>query len=175
MTKTLEEVWKNIPNFSNYDVSTFGRIYNRVQDKIMRTSRTTHGHVKITLMTDGRVRYTRSVGVLVAEAFVKPPNSMCESLIILDGNLSNVEASNLAWRPRGFAWKYANQLKVPQHLYYQNLPIVNVVQNVQYKSIIDAGMNEGLLFDDIWESTYTSRRVYPTGAVFEVADLELYD
>lgn len=175
VVKTLEELWKNIPDFSNYDVSNLGRIYNRQSDTIMRTSLTNHGHVKISLVSEwDKRRYTRSVGLLVAEAFVRRPNAMCDSLIELDGNLSNVSASNLAWRPKGFAWSYAHQLKVKQPIYFNNLPVCNITDGVEYKSIIDAGMNEGLLFQDIWESTYSGRRVYPTGCVFEVVDLDVY-
>lgn len=175
MVVTTEEVWKNIPEFTNYDVSNLGRIYNRVRDKLMQTSLTNHGHVKITLLSEwNNKRYTRSVARLVAEAFCKPPNFLSDQIVVLDGNFSNVASKNLAWRPRWFAWKYTRQLKTQQPLYFKNLPVLNVVENVEYRSIIQAGMNEGLLFIDVWESTYTGRRVYPTGSVFEVVDLEDY-
>lgn len=174
--RTIEEVWKNIPEFTNYDVSNLGRIYNRSRDMIMKTSPTNFGHRKITLQSDwDRRRYTRSVALLVAEAFCKPPNVLCDRLVVLDGDFNNVEAKNLAWRPKRFAWKYTHQLKVRQPIYYENLPVVNVTENVEYRNIIQAGMLEGLLFDDIWESTYTGRRVYPTGAVFEVDDAEEFE
>lgn len=172
-TKTIEEVWKEIPDFEIYDVSNLGRIYNRQHDMIMRTSVNNFGHVKITLQSPrNRQRYTRSVARIVAEAFCKQPNILCDQIIVLDGDFTNVAAYNLAWRPRRFAWKYTHQLKTKPPLYYENLPVLNTVDNIEYRSIVQAGMYEGLLFDDIWESTYTGRRVFPTGVIFEVVEME---
>lgn len=169
-----EERWVEIYGFSDYSVSNLGRIFNHRTDKVMRTSRTNHGHVKITLAMDGtRRRFTKSVAMLVAEAFVEPPNILCDHLVVLDGDLTNVKASNLTWRPRGFAWKYAHQLKVDQPLYYRNLPVFNVVRNIEYPSIVVAGVYEGLLFDDIWRSTYSGAALFPTGSVFEIVDISV--
>lgn len=168
----IREEWVEIFGFSDYAVSNLGRIFNRRTERLMSTSRTNHGHVKITLAMDGtRRRFTKSVGVLVADAFVPAPNILSDTLVLLDGDLGNVAASNLAWRPRGFAWKYAHQLKVPQPIYYQNLAVFNSVRNVEYVSIVHAGMHEGLLFDDIWRSTYSGAAIFPNGSVFEIVDV----
>jgi hypothetical protein len=136
---------------------------------MMSSSPNNFGNMKISLVSDeDHMRYTRSVALLVAEAFLEPPNPTCDSLVILDGDYTNVSAHNLAWRPRGFAWNYTRQLKEEQPHYYRNLPVRNLVYTVDYDSIIQAGMAEGLLFDDIWHSTYTGDPVYPTGSIFEV-------
>ena len=166
-----EEVWKTIPDFPNYEISNFGQIYNIKKDKMMRTSRTSFGHVKITLTSewDGQ-RYTRSVAQMVAEAFVEPPNLLSDHVVVLDGNFSNLTAENLVWRPRWYAWLYTHQLKTQQPIHYRNLPVINLMTGDEYKSIVDAGMTEGLLFADIWRSTYTSAQIFPYGAIFEVLD-----
>jgi hypothetical protein len=39
---------------------------------------------------------------------------------------------------------------------------------VVYNSVIEAGMTEGLLFDDIWRSTYSGARIFPFGMEYEV-------
>ncbi len=81
----IEEVWQTIPEFQNYQISNLGRVYNIKKDIIMRTSLTNFGHVKLTLKSDwSEERFTRSVAQLVAEAFVEPPNLMCDHIIILD-------------------------------------------------------------------------------------------
>lgn len=165
-----DEVWTTIEEFPEYEVSSLGRIFNRKRDLMMKTSQTNHGHIKITLKHESGERYTRSVAMLVAEAFVTAPNLLCNQLILLDGNLSNVKASNLAWRPAWFAWKYTRQLKEEQPLYFRNLRVANMTDNVEYSCIVDAGMFEGLLFADIWRSTYTGNRVFPTGSVFEITE-----
>lgn len=164
-----EEIWKIIPEFPNYQISNKGRVYNLRFDHLMRTSYTPFGHMKITLKASGsNVRFTRSVAQLVAEAFVDRPNILCDQVMILDGDFSNVVAENLAWRPRWFVWKYTRQLKERQPIYYQNLPVCNVRTGTVYNSVVEAGITEGLLFRDIWVSTHTGNFVFPNASIFEV-------
>ncbi len=166
-----EEVWRVIPEFPNYQISNFGRVWNIKLEHIMRTSLTNHGHVKITLKSEwSSERHTRSVAQMVAEAFVEAPNWRCDTIIILDGDFSNIVATNLAWRPRWFSWKYTRQLKTSIHKYYQNLPVHNITNDIYYESIVDVGITEGLLFDDIWRSTYTKAALFPQGFVFEIVE-----
>lgn len=162
------ERWRTILEFPRYEISDRGNVYNTRFRKLMRTSRSNYGYGKITLTDYDGSRHTRSLGILVGEAFVPAPNYMCNYLIMLDGDLNNVYADNLAWRPRGFAWKYTHQLKVPQPNHYHNLPVCNVVTGREYNSIIEAGITEGLLFDDIWRSTYSGIEIFPNGSIFEV-------
>jgi hypothetical protein len=170
MKQTLEEVWETIPEFPRYEISNLGRIYNSKARAFMSPSLTNHGHMKITLVSESGGRQTRSVAVLVGEAFVEAPNVFCDQLIMLDGHLTHIAANNLAWRPRWFAWKYVRQLKIEQPIYYRNLRVTNLIENVEYQSIIHAGMIEGLLFDDIWRSTYSGVPVFPYGSIFEVTE-----
>lgn len=164
-----EERWCDIPNFSNYRISDHGRVYNIKADLIMSLSYTAHGHTKITLASDwDGERLTRSVAQMVAEAFVEPPNELCDHVTILDGNLANVRASNLVWRPRWFSWKYSRQLKFAQPNHYHNLEVEDHTQGLIHHSVITAGMSLGLLFDDVWRSTYTGHACFPTGSVFSV-------
>lgn len=166
-----EEEWRTIPEFPTYSVSNLGNIFNTRDGHPMRNSRTQHGHVKITLVSewDG-ARHTRSVAQLVAEAFVERPNVLCDQVVEMDGDLANVAASNLAWRPRWFAWKYARQVRTDQPMHYKNLPVVDLTTGVVYGSIVEAGIANGLLFKDIWESTYSRKPVFPYGSVFEVVE-----
>ncbi len=137
----------------------------------MRTSRTGFGNVKLTFKSDyADERLTRSVALLVAEAFVEPMNEMCDHVIILDGDFTNLKADNLEWRPRWYAWKYARQFRLPQPIYYKNLEVHNTVTDSYYDSVIDAGITEGLLFADIWRSTYTGQKLFPHGFSFEIVE-----
>jgi hypothetical protein len=162
-------MWKEIPGFTNYEISSDGQIYRRDRDLTMQVSHTTAGHVKISLICDyDGERYTRGVAQMVAEAFVERPTPLCTQVVMYDGNLDNVAAENLMWRPPWFAQKYVRQLKVLKPMHYGNLKIRNVDTGVVYDSVIEAGMTEGLLFDDIWRSTYTGARIFPFGMKFEV-------
>jgi hypothetical protein len=166
-----EELWSIIPEFPDYQVSSLGRIFNRKNETIVKTTFTNHGHPKVSLYYPFTLgRKTRSLSKLVAEAFVEQPNILCDEVIVLDGNYANIVAENLAWRPTSFAWKYVRQLKEPQPAHYRNLRVNNISVMRAYDSIIEAGMTEGLLFEDIWMSTYNGKPVFPYGHQFDVVD-----
>jgi hypothetical protein len=162
------EEWAEIEGFPRYLVSTEGRIFNQANNRMMKFSPNNYGHPKISLLNERGQRYTRSVAFLVAKAFVEAPNTLCDRIIYLDGDLENVRAENLAWRPRWFGWKYSRQLKIDQPVYYKNLPVKNKVTNLEYENIVLAGTMEGLLFDHIWHSTYAGSPVFPDGSVWEI-------
>ena len=165
----MDEEWSVIPEFPNYLISPSGEIFNRKYDMFMRSRPNNFGHFKIAL-TDDKTgeRYDRSVVKLVAEAFVDRPDELCNQIVVLDGNFANVHASNLMWRPKAFAWKYTRQLKQQQPLPYRNLRVRNIDTNARYPSIVDCGMTEGLLFKEIWRSTYEGTQVYPYGHKYEI-------
>lgn len=111
-----------------------------------------------------------SVALLVAEAFVEPDNLLCDQVVVLDGNFQNVAAENLRWRPKWFAWKYTHQLKTRQPLHYCNLPVVNIDTDEEHDSIIDAGIKYGLLFEDVWRSTFSGTPIYPYRERYEILE-----
>lgn len=162
------ERWRTIPDFPNYEISDWGNIYNRRRRQMMRISYTHHGHAKITLTDEVGMRHTKSVGLLVADMFVPQPNHICNCLMVLSGELADIRASNLAWRPRSFAWKYTHQLRTHQPLYVKNVPVRNVITGAEYSCVMEAGIEEGLLFEDIWRLLGTGDGVFPTGSVFEI-------
>lgn len=160
------EVWQQIPDFPAYSVSTWGRVCNNETDRIMSVSRTNFGHMKITLYDVTDSRRTMSVALLVAEAFVEPPDELSDNVILLDGDLQNVVASNLALRPRWFAWKYTRQLRINNPSFHL-IPIYNVSLGRFYPNIFDCGTEHGLLFSDILRSANAATGVYPYGWQFE--------
>ncbi len=169
VVETLQEEWKDIPEFANYQISNLGRVYSVNRDIIMQPSMSTFGHLKITLKSDwGTARLTRGLAQLVAEAFVEPPSPLCDAVAVLDGDFTNVAAYNLMWRPQWFVWKYTRQLKITHPVYYRNLPVADVDTGFIYNSIIEAGMAEGLLFNDIWRSTYTGAAIFPNSSIWEI-------
>lgn len=166
----MREEWREIPEFPYYQISNLGNVYNQRFEHMMRTSLSTHGHPKVTLTFRYGWRVTRSVALLVAQAFVEPPDDISDQLIRLDGDITNMRADNLAWRPQSFAWNYMHQLKHEAPLHFRNLKVRNLMTGVRYESIVEAGMTEGLLFVDIWRSTYSGSPCYPHGSVFLVIE-----
>lgn len=154
----VEELWKPVPEFPEYFVSNMGRFFHDTTFRFITPTPTQWGHLKISFTPE---RCTRSAALIVAEVFVEPYDELSDCVIVKNGDLWNIKASNLAWRPRQFAWRYARQFKKRQPLHYRNLPVRNVDTKADYECIIEAGITEGVMFADIWESTYTGRRPYP--------------
>lgn len=169
--EVLEEVFRRIPEFPNYEISNLGNVYNVRRRQIMRTSINNYGHVKISLVSQYTgIRHTRSVARLVAEAFVKRPTFLCDQVMVLDGDFTNLASTNLTWRPEWFVWRYTHQLKTPQPIHYKNLSVANITTGDVYDSIVDAGVSEGMLFEEIWESTYTGKSVFPYRFVYQIVE-----
>jgi len=167
----MEEHWVRIKENPNYLISDLGNVYNLILDREVRVTPNTHGHMRIGLMNyETGDRVYRSVAKLVAQAFVDPPPSpsLCDYVIILNGDFGDLRYDNLAWRPKTFAWRYTHQLKTDQPTHYHNLKVMDVDRGIRYRSIVDAGVEEGLLFDDIWRSTHSGNQVFPSGSVFTI-------
>lgn len=163
----VQERWEVIPDFPRYHVSNHGRILDE-QRGLLTTSPNNHGHLRVWLHHWDGFRYMKTVAPLVARAFVRVPDRLCDRVIVLDGNFLHVQSWNLAWRPLGFAWEYTHQLKRQHPLHYHNLAVRNVDTGDEYASIIEAGTCEGRLFKDIWRSCNTGDRIYPYGNAFTV-------
>ena len=97
----LREEWREIKNYPNYEVSSFGRVrsyvYNRwgVRDtaSILTLKKHTRGYRQIQL---GRNSKPILVHRLVAESFIPNPNNL-PCVLHDDNNRSNNHVSNLRW------------------------------------------------------------------------------
>jgi hypothetical protein len=159
--------WRTAPGFPDYEVSADGLIGKVETGRLMAASQTQHGHTKISLINETG-RHSVSVASLVASAFVSAPNPRCNAVILLNGDLSDVRACNLAWRPYWFAYRYRRQLVTVQPNHFHNLPVRNIDRGIEYPNIIEAGMAEGLLFADLWRATWQGAPVYPNHDRYEV-------
>lgn len=161
----MDEIWVVCDEFPEYSVSSLGRVSNTKRGKIVKQSITQQGAAKVNFFKDGR-HHTRSVKVLVANAFVDGRTKTFDTPMHLDGNQANNEARNLVWRPRWFAWKYKRQLAHTK--YFKNLtgPIKDIKTGLVYDSIVDAGLINGLLFNEIRRSLIDQTPVFPSWHVF---------
>lgn len=162
--------WVEVEDYPMYLINPNGDIYNREYDFLMSTSDNGHGTKKVILRNEFG-RRTKSVALLVAQAFLIKPNPESTSVIRLDGDLSNCHADNLAWRSPSFAWKYARQLEEPLPQ-YSSLSVTDIDTNEVYVSIFRAAIENGLLMKDIWKSTFDQSPVYPTWQRFSISRTE---
>lgn len=89
------EIWKGVPGFSIYEVSSIGRV-RRVGGKPRRLTSDNGGYQNVTI-TDGPRRCQVSVHALVATAFHGPKPSAAHECAHWDGNPANNRVWNLRW------------------------------------------------------------------------------
>ena len=152
----MKERWFELEEFPDYAVSTLGEVYNIKTGMPRRTSINQQGIVKISLYK-GRELITRSVAVMVAEAFCDGQTEFFNTPIHLDGDRENCRAENLMWRPRWFAVQYHRQFQSPE-FHSSDVHIVEVGTGKEYYGVKDACMDLGLYYNDVYRSYlyYTS-------------------
>jgi hypothetical protein len=165
------EYWADIYGFENYQISTYGRVYNKRRNCYMKVSKTPFGDLKVGILDNSGVRRTMGVAKMLSDAFISPSNALCTHPVVLDGNKANICLENIVARPPSYVWLYSRQLRTEQPTHFKNLPVRNVKKGITYPSIIDAGMAEGLLFAEIWRSTYTGEAIFPDWSVFEITEI----
>ena len=103
------EVWKDIENFSKYQVSNFGNIKSKERYTKAKDSEIIHrkafllkgfvnkkGYKQVTLYDDNGKPKTMRVHKLVALTFIENENNLPQ-INHIDGNKLNNEVSNLEW------------------------------------------------------------------------------
>jgi hypothetical protein len=165
-SRSIEEVWCVIDEFPDYEVSSTGLVMNSDTNRIMRISRTAQGALKVGLMGDDGRQHTRSLKVLVADAFVGGRDEIYNTPIHLDGDSENCNADNLIWRPRWFAHRYTYQFN---HIYAYSTTnqVRDVSTGVVYDNIYTAARRHGLLMNDILMSCSNGQKCRPTNQIFE--------
>ncbi len=162
----MEEVWAIIKDFPEYKISSYGQIVNLSTGKLLRQSFTTQGALKVGLVVGGK-QFTRSVKVLVAEAFVGGQSKTFDTPIHLDGNQQNTWANNLMWRPRWFAWKYTQQFHTIDDFRNRG-NIIDLTTDEVYFDIVEVVVVNGLLLTDIIRTIRNKTPIFPTNQVFDM-------
>lgn len=161
--------WAEVHDSPLHEVSTDGQIRNTETGHILAQTTTRDGTRKVTFRIDGAVT-TRSVKVLVAEAFVERPYEAYDTPILLDGDKDNVTVENIIWRPRWFAMRWQRQFDPIAPKYYT--PCVDAETGEEFMYIVSAGMYYGSLFDEIYQSCMDRSPVFPGMRRFHFPGLE---
>jgi hypothetical protein len=108
MSVIIYEQWRTIDNYSNYQVSNFGRVRNVGTDRILIPSILKNGYRQIGLYKDKKMKKLY-VHRLVAQEFIDNPD---EKPLVdhIDHNKSNNCINNLRW-----ATKNENQRNMSKH------------------------------------------------------------
>lgn len=155
------EVFREIPQFPDYSVSTLGRVVNQHTGRDMKISLNTRGIPIVGMMFNG-TQYKRSVPLMVAQAFLEAPiHESFDSVIHLDGDRTNSRASNLMWRPHWFVIRYHQQQFRPDSLRFLN-PIHCPETDEWFENSGHMARTYGLLERDIVEAHVNGHMIWPT-------------
>jgi hypothetical protein len=94
----LKEIYKQIPEFPDYEVSTVGNVRKIKNGKVLkRHEKSSYGGLRCALALDGKT-FIRQVSGLVANVHVPNPNEY-KHYIFRDYNSANPTAINIVWVP----------------------------------------------------------------------------
>lgn len=162
--------YRTIPAFPGYLISNTGEVINKKTDRPLAVSYTQSGVAKVSLYNeDDPSPFTRGVAKLVAEIFLGRPQISNAHVIHLDFSKANCNATNLAWRPRHFAWHYARQHSWIQWNACRDILVRDLATQRVY-TMGEACKTFGLLIDDVMNSADFGRTTYPTDQRFEHAE-----
>jgi hypothetical protein len=119
-------------------------------------------------------QHTRSVKVLVADAFVGGRDEINNTPIHLDLDQNNCRADNLVWRPRWYTGRYNRQFQeIPSWGF--NGPLIEETTGLMYSNIYDAAMSLGLIMGSILKACHNEEQCFPTKYRFKyVSDTVQY-
>lgn len=161
------ERWHELEEFPDYAVSDLGDIHNIKTGMPRRTSTNQQGIVKISLYKNGNELITRSVAVMVAEAFCDGQSDLYNTPIHLDGDRENCRADNLMWRPRWFAVNYHRQFHIPE-FHNSDVHFYDVDTGREYRSVKECCVELGLYYNDVYRSFVHGRQVPLTRQEFSL-------
>jgi hypothetical protein len=134
-----QEVWKPIEGFESYSISSFGRVYSKKTNKILRAKLNINNYYCVVLCDSGKIT-TKRVNRLVAIAFI--PNSLNKSEVNhKDGNKTNNNINNLEWVTHKENIIHARDVLG----ICKDKPVIGIHiktgEQIQFKSTMEAGRN----------------------------------
>lgn len=101
----MEETYKTIKDYPNYEVSSGGRVRNTKTGRVLRPSLNTGGYQHVGLPTNGKPK-SHYIHRLVASAFIPNPENK-RTVNHIDGDKTNNRVDNLEWCDDGENQKHA--------------------------------------------------------------------
>jgi hypothetical protein len=162
--------WVPVEGFPGYSVNPLGQVRKDSTKRILQPRINQYGVPYVGLMRDWR-QCIRSLPRLVAAAFLPQPSALFDTPINLDGDRINCSVDNLAWRPRWYAVRYANQFK-ERYFNPIDAPIRDVDSGDVFPNSLVAGCYFGILEREVVLSVLNQSLTWPAYRQFELVDPE---
>lgn len=163
----MRHTWHELEEFPDYAINEEGEVVNMKTGCSRKPAINQQGILRVGLYK-GRVLCTRSIAVLVANAFLEPPRSESfDTPIHLDGDRQNCRASNLMWRPRWFAIRYHKQFRL-EAFYQGTRQIYDETNGETYDNLKHACTSLGLYHHDVIDSYHMGNPVFPDWHTFKL-------
>lgn len=157
--------WKQLDAFPKYAVSPEGLVKNLERDTLVTARQNRQGIFMVNLMRDN-MQVTRSVALLVAQAYLRPPlNAAYNSVIHRNGDRTDCSAINLMWRPRWYAIKYHKMFDLPE----LNVSVTIDQTNETFGTLREACIKYGLIEQDTYIQMLNQERCFHYGYTFRRA------
>lgn len=140
------EVWREVEEFPHYHVSNHGRVKHAVRDEVRKLTINEKGFPVLLLSSaTSPSRYLRQVNMLVARAFLAPPQFETDTAVWhIDGDLKNCRAENLRWemRSRVLEWNEMHRSGVSK---FKTPRVRNNRTGEVYNSAYECALSEGTI------------------------------
>ena len=110
----MEEIWKDIPDYENYQISNLGNVFSKKRKKLKSITKNDKGYCYVQLYKNDKP-HTLRLHRLVARTFIPNPNNYPE-VNHIDCNKENNCINNLEWCDRLYNMQeaYKNGLIPPR-------------------------------------------------------------
>lgn len=136
----MEEIWKDIECFQNYQISNMGRVYSKKTKRMLTLYPDKKGYLRVKFWENNK-GYTFKVHRLVAQAFIPNPDNLPQ-VNHKDESKDNNNVNNLEWCDNaynhGFGTRDERARKTLTNRKNLSLPVICVETGVVYPSIMEA-------------------------------------
>lgn len=140
----MNEIWKDIKDYPNYQVSNLGKVKNTKTNKILKPFSPIGEYLKVSLSKNGKAKHY-FIHRLVAETFIPNPNNY-PCVNHKDENPSNNCVSNLEW----CSYQYNNNYGT------RNGKVAEKLRKVKCKKVRQYDLNDNYI--KTWNSVVEAQK-----------------
>lgn len=144
----IEEIWKSVPGFEDYEVSNYGRVRslhykNGNKVKVLKPFKDHQGYLHVNLRNNGK-RWCVKVHRLVALLFIPNPENLPQINHITEDKTRN-EVWNLEWCTAKYNSNYGTGIKRRVEQIEKTVVLKSPNgEKKEYKSYLDAALSIGV-------------------------------